>query len=33
MHWNEDQEWYNTSKFENFPKVIEDFYTYYPNKP
>ena len=31
--WDEDWEWYNASGFNNSLKIIEDFYTRYPNKP
>ncbi len=31
--WDEDREWYDASGFDNFPEIVEDFYTRYPNKP
>lgn len=29
----EDQKWYDVSVFDNSPKIIKDFYSYYPDKP
>ena len=26
-------EWYNVADFENFPEIIENFYSCYPRKP
>ncbi len=31
--WDEDREWYDTTRFENSPKIIENFHFRYPNKP
>ena len=31
--WDEDRKWYDTSGFDNFPEIVEDFYARYPNKP
>ena len=31
--WDKNREWYDASGFDNFPKIIEDFYACYPNKP
>ena len=29
----EDREWYDAVRFENFPEIVKDFYSRYPEKP
>ena len=30
--WDKDRKWYDASGFDNFPEIVEDFDTRYPNK-
>ena len=31
--WDEIREWYDIAGFENFPKIVKDFYSCYSGKP